>query len=161
MSIEQARDDFRLVICGIDGRPTGLPADLPEALIETCDATAELYRRTGFTPPWVSYIALRGSLVIGGGAFVGPPFDNRVEIAYFTLAEFEGQGCATLTATQLVKLARDNRPGVEIFAKTLPHMNASTSILSRLGFKKIGNTIDDDVGEAWAWLLSGDKRSIM
>lgn len=153
VAIRQTRSDFRLVSCDANGRPDEPVDELPRPIAEACKACSDLYERISYMPPWVSYIAFNSSYAVGGGAFVGPPVDDRVEIAYFTLPEHEGQGFATLTAHGLVAIARENRPGVEIFAKSAPGTNASTAILTKLGFRMIGTTIDDDIGEAWAWLL--------
>jgi ribosomal-protein-alanine N-acetyltransferase len=150
----QARFSFRLVGCDPDGRPDEPVGELPGAIVEACAASADLYRRLAYVRPWVSYIALDSKSAVGGGAFVGPPVDNRVEIAYFTLPEHEGQGFAKLTAQRLVAIARESRPAIEIFAKTEPETNASTAILTSLGFRMVGTTTDHEIGEAWAWLLA-------
>ena len=92
------------------------------------------------------------ALPVGGGAFVGPPVEDRVEIAYFTLPEHEGHGFATLTAQGLITIAQGAHPKIEIFAKTAPEANASAAILTKLGFTMIGTTSDHEIGEAWAWL---------
>ena len=158
MNVRQSASDFRLVKLNADGLPEVPILDLPAAIVENCNATADFYRKIGFVSPWVGYIALYEELAVGGGAFVGPPINGRVEIAYYTLPELEGRGFATLTAKGLVQLARDAVPEIEVFAKTLPQLNASTSILRQLGFQHIGTAMDEDIGEAWAWLLPALKR---
>jgi RimJ/RimL family protein N-acetyltransferase len=149
-----ASSGFRLVACDPDGRPDEAAVELPGAILQACAASADLYRRLAYVRPWVSYIAFDSESAVGGGAFVGPPVENRVEIAYFTLPEHEGQGFATHTAQRLVAIARESRPAIEIFAKTEPETNASTAILTRLGFRMVGTTTDHEIGEAWAWLLT-------
>jgi ribosomal-protein-alanine N-acetyltransferase len=144
---------FHLVPCGHDGGPDEELGQVPPAIQAICAANAALYRKTGFFPPWIGYLAVLDKLIVGGGGFVGPPQQNRAELAYFTLQEHEGRGLATRTAAALVSLARQATPGIELFAKTLPERNASTTILSRLGFHQIGTVADDEIGEAWAWLL--------
>jgi quercetin dioxygenase-like cupin family protein len=52
----------------------------------------------------------------------------------------------------------------------LPHENASTSVLRKLGFRRVGTAHDDEVGEVWEWQMSvtnqptlrkpGDGRTI-
>ena len=74
-----------------------------------------------------------------------------MEIAYFTLEEFQGRGYATQTARQLVSIAREALPAISLKAFTLPVVNPSTKILQRLGFAKAGLAHDDDVGEVWEW----------
>lgn len=135
--------------CG--GRPLGELAPLGEELVAACRQTADLYLRVGYEPPWVGYVAADERCGVGGGAFVGAPRDGVVEIAYFTLHEFTGCGYATQTATELVAIARRTAPEIILKAFTLPQENASTRILTRLGFAKIGVAHDADAGEAWEW----------
>lgn len=145
--------NFRLVACGRHGEtPQPLP-DLAPAMIEARDATVALYDRTGFSPPWIGYVAVAADQVVGGGAFVAPPADNRVEIAYFTLPEHQGLGHARRIATGLIGIAREAQPDIEIRAKTAPTESPSTAILTRLGFRRDGTETDHEIGEAWSWLL--------
>jgi [ribosomal protein S5]-alanine N-acetyltransferase len=142
---------FSLVRCGADGSPITAIANVPEAITATYPANAALYRRLGFSPPWVSYVAVADGRAVGGGAFVGPPRENRVEIAYFTHEELQGLGYATRTATELVAIARSANPGILICAFTLRESNASTRILQRLGLKLFGEARDPDAGDVWEW----------
>jgi ribosomal-protein-alanine N-acetyltransferase len=144
---------FRLIPIGRDGRPQVPLIDLPEDIRAMLDATADMHARIGFEPPWIGYLALDGDEVVGGGAFVGPPQDGRVEIAYFTRPEHEGRGHAAKTAAALVAIAREAQPGLAISAKTAPEPGPSPAILTRLGFQRDGVAIDHEIGEAWAWLL--------
>ncbi len=144
---------FRLVPSDRGGEPSEDFGPLSEALEENCETTAAHYDNVGFTPPWICYFAVVDDVIVGGGAFVAPPQQNSVEIAYFTLEEYQDQGIAGQTARALVKLARETSPGIELFAKTLPGDNPSTTILSKLGFQKIGLVPDDDVEEAMGWIL--------
>jgi [ribosomal protein S5]-alanine N-acetyltransferase len=142
---------FTLVRCGADGRPLTPISEVPQAIIATYAANADLYRRVGFNPPWVSYVATDGPRAVGGGAFVGKPRENRVEIAYFTAAGFEGRGYATRTAEELVAIAQKAIPGIIMTAFTLRESNASTRILQRLGLKIYGDARDPDAGDVWEW----------
>jgi ribosomal-protein-alanine N-acetyltransferase len=160
MNRPKADPDFRLIACDADGRPDEPVAELPSAIAEACKGCSDLYKRLGYRPPWVSYIALYSDAAVGSGAFVGPPVEGRVEIAYFTLPEHEGNGFATLTAQGLIAIAQECQPKVEIFAKTTPEANASTAILTKLGFEFVGTTIDHEIGEAWAWLLAPPSTSL-
>jgi RimJ/RimL family protein N-acetyltransferase len=73
-----------------------------------------------------------------------------VEIAYYTFAEFEGQGIATAMAAELVEMAA--REGVALVrAQTLPEVNASCRILGKLGFRNIGTVMHPEDGEVWEW----------
>jgi [ribosomal protein S5]-alanine N-acetyltransferase len=143
--------EFSLARCGADGVPLEHIAVVPEAIAASYSANADLYRRVGFSPPWVSYVAVDSGRAVGGGAFVGPPLDNCVELAYFTLPELQGRGYATQTAAALVAIARHADPQLILRAFTLPECNASTTILKRLGFALFGDAQDPDAGEVWEW----------
>ena len=134
-----------------EGRPLGDLEPWGEELAAACRQTADLYGRVGYEPPWVGYVAADEGHAVGGGAFVGPPVNGIVEIAYFTLAEFSGRGYATQTATALLAIARRAVPEIICRALTLPHANVSTRILRRLGFTQSGISHDADAGEVWEW----------
>jgi RimJ/RimL family protein N-acetyltransferase len=141
---------IRLVQIGTEGRPVeDLPA--PELVRSLCDQAAALYQRVSFVPPWVAYLTIRDGQAIGTCAFKSPPVDGRVEIAYFTFPDHEGQGLATEMARQLVQLAHETDRSLVVAAQTLPHENASTSILRKLGFNCVGTAQDDEAGEVWQW----------
>lgn len=142
---------FSLVRCGADGSPITPISDVPEAIVASYAANADLYRRVGFVPPWVSYVAVDDGRAVGGGAFVGPPRDNCVEIAYFTLRELEGRHYATRTAFELAAIARNANAGIVIRAFTLRESNASTKILQGLGLRLSGDAQDPDAGDVWEW----------
>jgi [ribosomal protein S5]-alanine N-acetyltransferase len=142
---------FSLVQCGPDGTPTKPIPHMPDALVANCIATADLYRRIGFVEPWVGFVAVDDDQAVGGGAFVGAPLDNCVEIAYFTLEDKEGRGYATRTVAELIGIARRHHPGIVLKAFTLREHNASTSILQRFGFRVVGDAQDKDAGAVWEW----------
>jgi RimJ/RimL family protein N-acetyltransferase len=142
---------FSLVRCAADGQPVEPIGVLAAGIAANCVSTANLYARVGFVEPWVGYIAVDSGAAVGGGAFVGPSRENRVEIAYYTLKEFDGRGYATQTAAGLLAIARRAQPGVVITAFTLPDWNASTKVLQRLGFELFGDARDPDAGDVWEW----------
>jgi RimJ/RimL family protein N-acetyltransferase len=136
---------------------SGVPADgVTERGVlaaEVCAATASFYATVGWMPPWVGYLVVSGEHVVGTCSFKGPPAAGKVEIAYFTFPEFEGQGLATAMAQELIALAERTEPGMGITAQTLPQHNASTHILEKLGFERSGTAVDQEVGEVWEWEL--------
>ena len=142
---------FSLVPCDQNGNPAQAIPDMPEVLVANCQATAELYRRVGFAPPWIGYVAVVNNRGVGGGAFVGPPKDGCVEIAYFTLENEQCKGYASQTASSLVAVARAHDPEIGLKAFTLKEENASTNILRALGFSIVGVAQDADTGEVWEW----------
>lgn len=146
------RESFRLIACDARGVPVADAPALDTEMRGHAEATAALYARVGFEPPFVGYIAVAGETAVGGGAFVGPPRDGVVEIAYYTQAAFEGRGYATRTARALVEIAR--RAGCTVIAHTLMTHNPSTRILGGLGFVVDGTAQDDDAGTVWRWRLA-------
>lgn len=144
---------MRLAPIAADGRCDGREGPWPEGTEALLDATRQLYAEQGHHPPWISYLAFVGDEMVGGGAFVGPPTAEGVEIAYFTRSDLEGQGHAGHTAAALMAIARAADPVLPIWAKTLRQENASTRILRRLGFCFTGIVQDHEIGDAWRWLL--------
>jgi ribosomal-protein-alanine N-acetyltransferase len=146
------KQPVRLVQIGEDGAPAERLNPLPEVAREACAATAALYGRVGFDPPWIGYLALSGPDVVGTCAFKTAPRLAKVEIAYFTFPAFEGQGIATAMARALIEIARTSDRTIELTAQTLPEPNASNAILRKLGFTFFGPVDDPDEGLVWEWL---------
>ena len=114
----------------------------------------EYYYKTGYHPPWIGYLVFRNNKVVGVGGFIGKPKDGRVEIAYGTFKEFEGQGIASFSCKQLITIAKKTDRGIIITAKTSPEHNASNKILKRNGFKFTGIVQDEGIGDAWEWVYN-------
>jgi len=112
----------------------------------------DYYHQTGYNPPWIGYFVLRDGQVVGVGGFVGKPENGRVEIAYGTFEQNEGQGVASFACRQLTAIARITDPSLVITAKTSPEKNASTTVLSRNGFSFSGIVQDHEIGDAWEWI---------
>lgn len=135
------------------GGDTAEPVELPAQVSEILEATAALYRTTGFVPPWIGYVAMHEGKAVGTCAFKCAPVDGKVEIAYFTFPDFEHRGIATAMARRLVALARTESPGIVVTAQTLPVRNFSNRILENLGFRLAGTAVDAEAGEVWEWRL--------
>lgn len=108
-----------------------LIAEMAQAVF---DITQQMYEQAGFVAPWGGYFATKDSSLVGTCGFKGPPKDGRVEIAYFTFPNFEGQGIATAMGQGLVHIAQASDPNVVITAQTLVEPDASHRILEKLGF---------------------------
>jgi len=117
------------------------------------EATVDHYRKVGFVPPWISYVAVMEGVPVGACGYKSAPVDGRVEIAYGTFAGHEGRGIATAMAKELVRMARHQDGHLTVFAQTLPEENASTSILKKLGFKLTGSVDHPEDGTVWEWEL--------
>lgn len=151
---------MRLIEIGEDGRPVESVL-LAEVALRVCEAMVAVYRRTGFVRPWVGYLAEQGGQVVGTCAFKTPPQDGRVEVAYFTLPGYEGQGVATRMAWHLAQIARESDKRVGIVAQTLPQESASTAVLRKLGFARTGTAHDDEAGEVWEWQMTMPHTSTL
>lgn len=141
---------LRLIEVFADGQPV-TTSDLVAAV---CGATSDLYRRAGFTPPWIGYLAILDDEVVGTCSFKSPPKDNQVEIAYFTFPGHEGRGIGTGMALKLIEIARIADRSVAILAQTLPEENASVRILRKLGFAHRGTVVHPEDGNVWEWELA-------
>jgi len=109
--------------------------------------------RTGDSAPWGGYIAVSGPgrLVVGTCAFVAPPAEGMVEIAYFTFPGGEGRGVATTMARALLDIARAAPEVRTVRAHTLPADGPSPRILEKLAFERVGDAEDADAGRVWRW----------
>ena len=89
--------------------------------------------------------------VIGSAGYKGAPdAEGIVEIAYGIVPSHEGQGYATEAAGALVTYAFGH--GAErVRAHTLPVANASTHVLRKCGFSKVGEVVDPEDGPVWRW----------
>jgi RimJ/RimL family protein N-acetyltransferase len=90
--------------------------------------------------------------VIGGCGFKGPPDrDGMVEIAYGIDAAQRDNGYATEAAVGMVDYAfRDNRVTI-VIAHTRSATGASARVLTKSGFRYVGQVIDPEDGEVCRW----------
>ena len=92
------------------------------------------------------------NLIIGSCGFKGPPgTDGIVEIAYGIAPGYCGRGFATEVAQALVIHALKSGAVRTVRAHTLPEPNASTRVLAKCGFRKIGEVTDPEDGLVWRW----------
>jgi RimJ/RimL family protein N-acetyltransferase len=89
---------------------------------------------------------------IGRCGFKGPPeSDGVVEIAYGVEPDQQGKGYATEAAGALVNYAFASGNVRVVRAHTLPEPNASTRVLTKCGFRRVGEVIDPEDGLVWRW----------
>ena len=126
----------------------------PGLLRTVGEQTAAMLQQTGATTPWTGYLAVdrEHQTIVGTCSFTAAPDpEGVVEIAYFTFPPFEGRGYAGAMAAGLVELAESTAIIRRVRAHTLPEGNASTRILEKLGFERIGETMDPEAGQVWCW----------
>ena len=119
----------------------------------------EYYPKTGFNIPWVAYLVIRQNQVVGSCSFTGQPNTGKVEIAYWTFKEFEGQGIASFACKEIIKISKNADPNVTIIAKTTPEHNASTRILENNNFIFTEIVQDEEIGDAWLWILKPEEKA--
>lgn len=93
---------------------------------------------------------------VGNCGFKGPPADSVVEIAYGINPEHQGKGYATEAAEALTRFAfsQDVRT---VRAHTFSEANASTRVLTKCGFRHVGQVIDPEDGPVWRWERHRDQ----
>lgn len=105
--------------------------------------------------PWTHGFAVvlkTSGAVIGSCGYKGPPgADGVVEIAYGVDAEHQGRGYATEAAEALVRHAFESPLVGLVCAHTRPEENASTRVLTRCGFRWVGEVNDPEDGRVWRW----------
>jgi ribosomal-protein-alanine N-acetyltransferase len=115
---------------------------------------AELQAAT-IPDPWTHGFALvhaASRTVIGMCGFKGPPgADGVVEIAYGIVPAYRGKGFATEAAQALMSYAFASGRVRVVRAHTLPELNASTTVLAKCGFKRVGEVVDPEDGLVWRW----------
>lgn len=97
---------------------------------------------------------------VGLCAFKGPPdTDGAVEIAYGIDEPHRCQGFATEAAALLRDFALTQSDVQIVRAHTLPEPNASTRVLTRCGFRNMGDVIDPEDGRVWRWEYRRDAAT--
>jgi [ribosomal protein S5]-alanine N-acetyltransferase len=113
----------------------------------------DFHPENGYNIPWVGYFVVREDKIVGSCGFVGQPKYGKVEVAYWTFKDFEGQGIASFACKELVAIAYRTDPSLTITAKTAPEHNASTKILAQNNFVFTEIVQDHEIGDAWLWTL--------
>jgi RimJ/RimL family protein N-acetyltransferase len=119
-------------------------------------------RETTDADPWslsFQMVDRASGAVIGGCSYKGPPdADAVVEIAYGVDPAHRCNGYATEAARALVDYAFETGQVRRVRAHTLPNPNASTSVLTKCGFEKLGEVVDPEDGLVWRWeILPGPQ----
>jgi len=88
---------------------------------------------------------------VGSGGFKHAPVGGCVEIGYGVAPSARRQGAASAGVAQLLALAFGAGASA-VLAEVLPDNLASTGVVLRLGFRRIGQRIDDDGVALVQWL---------
>ena len=105
--------------------------------------------------PWTlgfSLVHRDSETVVGSAGFKGPPTaDGVVEISYGVNPDHQGKGYATEAAQALTTYAFSSGKVRLVRAHTRPKPNASTRVLAKCGFRRVGEVIDPEDGLVWRW----------
>lgn len=89
---------------------------------------------------------------VGHAGFKGPPNqEGIVELAYGISPSHQGRGYATEAAAALTAFARQATGVQAVQAHTKPDNDASARVLTKCGFRWIGEVIDPEDGLVWRW----------
>jgi len=137
-----------------------IPAGWPE-YPQVLDFTLNVLREDPGQAGWWMYYFLDpdDGVLVGSGGYKGPPQDRTVEIGYEIAPGFRGHGYATAAARRLVDRAFNTADVAVVEARTLPHTNASVSVLMKAGFVCQGTVPDDQTGQAWLWRKTRPDRT--
>ena len=153
--VEIQTENLTLVLQTRDETLASIEAMSPADRAEVSPEWLARVRALTGADPWTLGFAVvhrARATVIGSCGYKGPPdADGIVEISYGIDPDHQGKGYATEAAEALVIYAfGDSRVRV-VRAHTLPEPNASTRVLTKCGFRYIGEVIDPEDGLVWRW----------
>jgi RimJ/RimL family protein N-acetyltransferase len=136
------------VLAMIEAMPPSERAEL------SADWLARIHAST-CADPWThgfSLVQRDSGAIVGTCGFKGPPAaDGVVEIAYGINPDCRGRGYATEAAQALTAFAISSGKVRVVRAHTLPEQNASTKVLEKCSFQRIGEVNDPEDGLVWRW----------
>ena len=107
--------------------------------------------------PWLHGFAVlhrASGAVIGSCGYKAPPGPEAfVEIAYGIDPAYQGRGYATEAARALVAFAFGSGRVSLVRAHTKPKESASTRVLTKCRFVRVGEVVDPEDGLVWRWEL--------
>ena len=147
--------NLKLIRQTLEGIHAMLDAMSPSERAQVSDAWLERLRTATPGDPWIygfSIVHRETDAVVGSCGFVAPPSgDGVVEIAYGVAPEHQGKGYATEAAQALTDYAFASGDVRTVMAHTLPEPNASTRVLTKCGFRRIGEVMHPEDGLVWRW----------
>lgn len=116
--------------------------------------------------PWMhgfTVTLLETGAAVGSAGFKGPPdADGMVESAYGIETEHRGNGYATEAANAITSYAFSSGLVRTVRAHTKPESDSSKRVLTKCGFRDIGDVIDPEDGLVTRWekSLPPSRRSV-
>ena len=109
------------------------------------------YTGRGDPPEWGPHLFFEEGVLVGNGGWKGPPVDGKAELGYAVAPARQGRGIATAAVLQLLNSAARSTRVRAVVAHTLAQESASTTVLRRCGFAKVGEIVDPTDGPVWRW----------
>ncbi|MGL6095171.1 MAG: GNAT family N-acetyltransferase, partial [Fimbriiglobus sp.] len=136
------------VLAWIDSLPPEVRAEVSPDWIARVRATAPGY-------PWAlsfQIVERTSGFPVGSCFFKGPPdADGVVEVAYGIKPEYSGRGFATEATAALAEFAFASGRVNLVRAHTKPDGVASSRVLTKCGFRPVGEVIDPEDGLVCRW----------
>ena len=131
-----------------------IPASWPHFGMEIFEYVRTQVQKSKSEEDWWSYLALHKSekALVGSGGYKGSPDENGVvDVGYEIASEYRNRGFATEFARALTANALADPRVIYVEAHTLAVENASTSVLRKCGFSRVGSVEDEEEGIVWKW----------
>ena len=108
----------------------------------------------GGPDPWGWHLVVDDAgALIGNCGWKGEPVDGVAELGYAIAPARRNRGVATAVVRTL--LQRATQAGLRTaVAHTLAEESASTTVLRRCGFARVGDVVDPQQGTVWRWEVS-------
>jgi RimJ/RimL family protein N-acetyltransferase len=150
MILETHEDDYARLSRGQAPRDLRL-ADTPIAPPEVLTMLADLARRVGadFSP--AAWLVVENGEAVGLCSIVKPPRNGVVEIGYGVAPSRRGLGVAGRAIAEVVAWARRDPRAEALSAETSTTNLASQAVLTRNGFLRVGERIDEEDGPLILW----------
>lgn len=127
----------------------------PEVRKEVSPVWLAQLHASGENDPWAhgfSVVERESGARVGDCVFKAPPSpDGMVEIAYAIELEYQGRGYATEAVELLLDFGFNDKRINVVRAHTLEATNASARVLTKCGFKSVGEVIEPEDGPVTRW----------
>lgn len=155
-------EELRLLAGPQTGRPFArsfvdgaLPPDFVarRALDNLAQGAAEFWCNTFYI------VRTSDDCIVGACGFKHPPERARTDIGYGVAPSCRGHGVATAAVVELLRLAFDSGEVTEVLAEVNPNNTASTRLVERLHFERVGEETDDEGEHLVQWLARAPANS--
>jgi [ribosomal protein S5]-alanine N-acetyltransferase len=150
-------DNLKLLLQTPEQALASIDAMSPSDRAEVSPEWLARVQASSSSDPWLHGFAVthrESGAVIGSCGFRAPPGPEAfVEIAYGIDPAYQGRGYATEAARALVAFAFGSGRVSLVRAHTKPGESASTRVLTKCRFVRVGEVADPEDGLVWRWEL--------